>query len=87
MDGSDINHADRSHQPVCSTGQVVATADDRGKVSIFKYPSPVDKPAKAVIGHGHSSHVTKCRFNATDTYLFSVGGNDTTVMQWRIRKA
>ena len=32
----------------------------------------------------HSSHVTKVRFSKDNTYLFSTGGNDTTVMQWKI---
>ena len=33
---------------------------------------------------GHSSHVTKVRFNTKNTYLMSLGGNDTSVMQWKI---
>ena len=62
----------------------MATADDRGLVNVFKYPVPVDSPAKPVTGKGHSSHVTKVRFSKDDSYLYSVGGNDTTVMQWKI---
>lgn len=38
--GSDINHADRSNKPVADTCQLIATADDFGKVNVFKYPSP-----------------------------------------------
>ncbi len=53
-------------------------------MSVFKYPCPIDSPAKAVIGHGHSSHVTKVRFSEDDKYIFSTGGNDTTVMQWKV---
>jgi hypothetical protein len=33
---------------------------------------------------GHSSHVTKVRFTRGNTYLFSLGGNDTATMQWKI---
>jgi WD40 repeat protein len=62
----------------------MATADDRGFVNVFKYPTPADQPAKHVVGKGHSSHVTKVRFSADDNYLYSTGGNDTTVMQWKI---
>ena len=82
MDGSDINHAARSNRPV-NGSQLLATADDFGKVSVYRYPCPEDR-AKSVQGKGHSSHVTKVGFNSADTYLYSVGGNDTTVMQWKI---
>jgi len=82
QDGSDINHADRSHKPVGDT-QLLATADDSGKVNVYKYPSCVDR-SKAVMGSGHSSHVTKVRFSPKDNYLFSTGGNDSAVMQWKV---
>lgn len=83
QDGSDINHADRSNEPVVDGMQLLATADDNGKVNVFRYPCMVENstPIKCV---GHSSHVTKVRFDAKDTHLFSIGGNDTTVMQWKI---
>jgi microtubule-associated protein-like 6 len=31
---------------------------------------------------GHSSHVTKVKFSANDTYVISTGGNDKTVIVW-----
>ena len=31
---------------------------------------------------GHSSHVTKCKFSANDSYLVTTGGNDKTVLIW-----
>jgi microtubule-associated protein-like 6 len=37
-DGSDINACDRSPE-----GTVLATADDFGKVKLFRYPCPVDR--------------------------------------------
>lgn len=83
QDGSDINHADRSHKPVVDSMQLLATADDSGFVNVYRYPSPLEK-SSAVKGHGHSSHVTKVRFSPKDNYLFTTGGNDTAVMQWKI---
>lgn len=47
QDGSDINHADRSHKPVVDSMQLVATADDSGFVNVYKYPSPLEK-SKAI---------------------------------------
>lgn len=46
MDGSDINHAARSNKPV-NGSQLLATADDFGKVSVYRYPCPEDR-AKSV---------------------------------------
>lgn len=84
QDGTDINDCSRSHKPVGSDGQqLIATADDSGKVNLYKYPSCVEK-SNSVKGHGHSSHVTKVKFSPKDQYVFSTGGNDTTVMQWKV---
>jgi len=63
--------------------QLIATGDDLGKVNLFRYPT-VKEGAKFVKGVGHSSHVTKVRWNAKDTHILSTGGNDTTVMQWKL---
>jgi len=52
-------------------------------IRIFRYPAMVENAEFKQLA-GHSSHVTKTRFNYKNTYLFSTGGNDTTVMQWKI---
>jgi echinoderm microtubule-associated protein-like 6 len=83
QDGSDINHCDRSRQPIVDDMQLIATANDSGQVNVFRYPCSKEG-AKAVVGTGHSSHVTKVRFTRTCQSLISTGGNDTAVMQWRI---
>ncbi|CAM9501528.1 unnamed protein product, partial [Heterosigma akashiwo] len=77
-DGTDINSVDRS-----KNGKLLATADDFGNVRIFNYPV-VEKEAQFIAGKGHSSHVTNVRFNADDTYLLTTGGNDRTVLQWKL---
>lgn len=78
-DGSDINAVCRSNQPHPDGYHLVASADDFSKVKVFRYPS-VDE-SKAVEGRGHSSHVTQVKFSKDDAYLFSLGGNDTSVFQ------
>lgn len=80
QDGSDINHADRA----TNLGQaIVATANDDGQIKLYRYPSMVESSEfKPLIGH--SSHVTKVRFTPRNNYLFSLGGNDTAIMQWKI---
>lgn len=64
---------------------MVATGDDFGKVKIFRYPS-LRKGSESKIGSGHSSHVTCVRFNITDEFLISTGGEDNCVIQWSIVK-
>jgi WD40 repeat protein len=85
QDGTDINHADRSHAPVIDGMQLLATADDSGKLNVYRYPCPTEG-SEALKCDGHSSHVTKCRWSPKDNYIFTLGGNDTTVMQWKVQK-
>jgi len=83
QDGSDINHCDATLTPFPDGSQIIATANDDSKIRLFRYPAMVEDQQFVEL-RGHSSHVTKVRFNKNNSYLFSAGGNDTTVMQWRI---
>jgi len=81
--GKDINYVDRSKDK-CSAGyKLLARADDWGKVSVLRYPS-LQKASEGVVGVGHSSHVTNVRFSNKDDYIFSCGGEDNCVFQWRL---
>jgi len=42
------------------------------------------KNSDCTVGDGHSSHVTNVRFMSDDKYIISTGGEDQTVMQWRV---
>lgn len=85
MDGTDINHCDRSGDSHPDGYQLLATGDDFGQVKIFRYPAMVE-PSQAVVCRGHSSHVTKVKFGAVSgqSMLFSTGGNDGCVIQWKL---
>ncbi|MGH0160721.1 UNVERIFIED_CONTAM: hypothetical protein FKN15_039519 [Acipenser sinensis] len=77
-DGTDINALCRSHNE-----RVVAVADDFCKVHLFQYPCPKPKaPSHRYDGHG--SHVTNVRFTHNDSHLISMGGKDTSILQWRV---
>jgi microtubule-associated protein-like 6 len=93
MDGTDINAVDRS-----PSGELLACADDFGKVKIFRYPVCNPKGTESEIYTGHSSHVTNVRWiseniiksssrssnnSTTDDILISCGGMDKCVFQWR----
>lgn len=86
MDGSDINAVDRSNQPVKDGYQLLATADDLSKVKVFRYPSSEDQ-SEFTTGKGHSSHVTAVKFSKDDQFLFSAGGNDTCIFQWKVNSS
>jgi hypothetical protein len=47
------------------------------------------EPSECLELKGHSSHVTKVKFGAVagpkkEQYLFSTGGNDSAVIQWKL---
>lgn len=67
MDGSDINAVARSH-----SGHLLASADDLGRVNLFRYPA--DQPGAASVGYAaHSSHVMNVRWTVGDEFLLSCG--------------
>jgi echinoderm microtubule-associated protein-like 6 len=87
-DGTDVNSVDRS-----PTGDLLATADDFGKVKVFRFPA-VHENSEFNVYSGHSSHVTNARWisgrseedgRITDAYLITLGGNDKCVFQWKNR--
>jgi len=82
-DGTDVNSAHISDAKDEKDGyRVIATSDDFGKVNLFRYPAlKVKCPMKSF--DGHSSHVTRVRFNADASYVFSTGGNDLSLFQWK----
>ena len=89
MDGTDINAVHQSH-----SGRLLATADDFGKVNVFRFPAIKEGGAEHDKYSGHSSHVTSVRWVSlgtdragvpSDDYLLSIGGEDKCVFQWRNR--
>ena len=83
-DGTDINAVDRSKKKFGNNEyQIIASSDDFGFVKLLRYPC-LDKKAESVVGKGHCSHVTNVRFSFDDQRVFSVGGDDQCVFQWRV---
>ncbi|XP_042202128.1 echinoderm microtubule-associated protein-like 2 isoform X2 [Callorhinchus milii] len=77
-DGTDINAICRS-----ADDQLLATADDFGKVNLFSFPCSHPRAPSHSYG-GHSSHVTNVTFLHGDAQLVSIGGKDTSVIQWGV---
>jgi len=76
-DGTDVNAVARSHD-----GRTLATADDFGRVCLFRYPC-YTKEAASKESRGHSSHVTNVDWTVGDKYVITTGGNDKCVFQWQ----
>lgn len=77
-DGSDINACSRSHN-----NKYISTADDFGKVKLFKYPQPNNK-AQYQKFIGHSAQVTNVKFSWNDTHVITTGGEDKAIFQWKL---
>ncbi|XP_051718038.1 echinoderm microtubule-associated protein-like 2 isoform X1 [Ctenopharyngodon idella] len=75
-DGTDINAVCRSHD-----NNLLASADDFGKVHLFSNPCSQPRAPSHIYG-GHSSHVTNVAFLHDDSHLLSTGGKDTSILQW-----
>lgn len=78
MDYSNINSVDMS-----PSRQYIVTGGDDQQIRLFK--SPVIIPKQKNKGFiGHSSHVTKVRFSRNERFLLSTGGNDRTIILWKV---
>lgn len=75
-DGTHINGVDFS-----SDQTLITTGDDYGLVNVFRNPARTG--AMPISLRGHSEHVVRAKFHKQDTYIFSVGGYDQTLMQWK----
>jgi WD40 repeat protein len=77
VDGSHINGVDRSHG-----NHLVATGDDWRLVNLSRYPCL--KGGKPSSYAGHSEHVVRVKFDESDKYLYTIGGYDRTLIQWKL---
>merc|ERR1712032_290776 len=77
-DGTHINGVCGS-----SDGRLLACGDDYGLVTIFRDPCRMGGKPRSF--RGHSEHVVRTMFSPDDCYLWSVGGYDQTLMQWKRR--
>lgn len=84
-DGSHINSVAMSPNE-----KLIATGDDYGLVCLFRNPV-LEKVGKKGKAHesgkymGHSEFVTTVKFSKDFKNLYSTGGQDQTVIQWRIK--
>lgn len=75
-DGTHINSVSGSPD-----GQHLATGDDYGLVNLFRDPCRNGGIPRSY--RGHSEHVVRVAFSSSGDYIYSVGGYDQTLMQWK----
>ena len=76
IDYTHVNRVDRSPDK-----KHFAVGNDWGLVEIFGNPN--GEGAKSKGFRGHSEHVTNVKWSADGSYLFSAGGYDQCIMQWK----
>lgn len=77
-DGADILSADRS-----ATGKLLVAGDDLGRLNLFSYPACQPKCLHHAYT-GHSVGVAAVRFLSDDSRIISIGGRDSSIMQWSV---
>lgn len=76
-DGSHINGVD-----ISGDKRLIVTADDFGLLNVFRYPCLTTKH-KARSYAGHSEHVVRALFTPEADRIFTIGGYDKAVIQWK----
>jgi hypothetical protein len=62
--------------------KLVATSDDFGLLNVYRYPVASLKH-KARSYCGHSEHVVRAIFSPDASKIFTIGGYDKAVIQWK----
>eukprot|EP01027_Heterolobosea_sp_BB2_P004130 GEZU01006275.1.p1 GENE.GEZU01006275.1~~GEZU01006275.1.p1 ORF type:complete len:106 (+),score=32.77 GEZU01006275.1:171-488(+) len=76
--GTDIDCLDVSFK-----NNLIVAGDDFGNVLLFNYPTWKAKAAHKKF-KGHSAHVKNVTFSADGERVFSAGGRDMTIIQWKL---
>ena len=64
-------------------GSLLVVGDDGGKVKLYRYPC-AEPDAKCNEGVGHACHVTNVSFSSDGKRVFSIGGADRSILQWKV---
>ena len=60
------------------------SSDDFSLVNVFRFPGPSVNESRSFCGH--SEHVTRVQASQDGKTVFTVGGNDKALIQWRLTK-
>lgn len=78
--GEDLTHV---NGVICSKdNSVMYTSDDFGLVNVFHYPNPQIAESRSFCGH--SEHVAGLSLTPDGKRLFTIGGEDKALIQWKV---
>jgi WD40 repeat protein len=83
MENPIVNSVDRFINSRDFNLSLMAASNEAGKVLLYRYPC-IRKNAGFVEGFGHASPVANVRFSKKGMYLYSTGGSDLCVIQWKV---
>jgi microtubule-associated protein-like 1/2 len=67
---------------VSSDKKLLATSDDFGLLNVYRYPC-MSLKHKAKSYSGHSEHVVRAIFTPEADRIFTIGGFDKAIIQWK----
>jgi WD40 repeat protein/Ca2+-binding EF-hand superfamily protein len=62
----------------------IASTNSIGQIRIYRFPC-TNMDANYTQAAGHGQHVTSVRFSCVQDRMFSLGGTDNCIIQWRLR--
>jgi len=75
---------DGTHYNSCDSSlDLLASGDDQGNLNLFNFPC-ITKGSRPLRRRAHISQVTNVRFNSDRSRIFTTGGADKVVCQWKI---
>ncbi|KAG7393534.1 Cilia- and flagella-associated protein 44 [Phytophthora pseudosyringae] len=77
-----LNEVGDSRNPHSTSSEDMLAVACRSSVHLLKNPAP--RGAKRKVYKAHSSAITTLSFSFDDAYLVTVGGDDGTLMQWKV---
>jgi WD40 repeat protein len=83
MSSTDIKMVDRSNGQFYKEYQALAVAEQSGSLKIYKYPC-TQPDSVPVVGKGHNSFISKVKWSANDKHIITTGGEDQTIILWRV---
>mmetsp|Transcript_11841 Transcript_11841/g.21676 ORF Transcript_11841/g.21676 Transcript_11841/m.21676 type:complete len:2327 (-) Transcript_11841:669-7649(-) len=79
---------DKTNYNACDVAEdidLLASVDDEGYLNIFNYPC-LTKGSVPLKYRAHVSQVTNVRFNSDRTRIFTTGGPDRAICQWKLTR-
>ena len=62
---------------------LIATVDNFGRLRVFVCPVYKEQP-NFILRYGHSADVQNVKFSCDDSYIFTSGGTDGCILQWKV---